>query len=370
MKLLLIERIIVSLVLLLSVLGSRRAQAALIAYEPFDYPPSSNLSSNSGGSGWVGSWIYSPLISNHGTINPTNLIYGKPSYAGSSLRTAAVNGIDNRDFRKLDTTNATVAPWVDAAGKFGKSGTTLWFAFLARLATSSNSGNGGVHLYDGLGDLTLSNDGDKANHERMFMGDRASGTFWFIGRTCGGCPCGVFAESTNTVNGTLHLFAYRYDFIGTNVDVRLFIDPPLMNMPLNASAAATLTGLCGFDFDWVEVGSGSESLDIDELRIATSFAEAAPLDVPKLAAFAKNGVMHGIPVLLKDNIDTGDKMATSAGSLALEHSRAAKDSAVAASLRAAGALILGKTNLSEWANIRSSHSISGWSGRGGLTRDP
>ena len=171
------ERIVVRLFLLLSVLGSLRTHAALIAYEPFDYPPSSNLSSNAGGSGWVGSWIYSPLISNHGTINPTNLIYGKLSYAGRSLRTAAVNGIDNRDFRQLDTTNATVASWVDAAGKFGKSGTTLWIAFLARLATSSNSGNGGVHLYDGLGDLTMSSDGDKANHERMFMGDRASGTF-------------------------------------------------------------------------------------------------------------------------------------------------------------------------------------------------
>ena len=118
------KKIIVSFFLLQSAVGSPCSQAALIAYEPFDYPPSSNLSSNAGGSGWVGSWIYSPLISNHGTINPTNLIYGKLSYAGRSLRTAAVNGIDNRDFRQLDTTNATVAAWVNAAGRFGKSGTT------------------------------------------------------------------------------------------------------------------------------------------------------------------------------------------------------------------------------------------------------
>lgn len=290
MRALRVERI--QLLLLMAVLASPRAQAVLIAYEPFDYPPASNLSSNAGGSGWSGSWIYSPLISNHGTINPTNLIYGKLSYAGKSLRTAANNGIDNRDFRRLNTTNAAVAPWIDANGKFGKSGTTLWIAFLARLGTSANSGNGGVHLYDGLGDLTLSNDGDKANHERMFMGDRASGTFWFIGRTCGGCPCGLFAESTNVVNGTLHLFAYRYDFIGTNVDVRLFIDPPMTNTPPNASAAAALSGLCGFDFDWVEVGSGSESLDIDEFRIATSFAEAAPIDVPRLAAGPTNNAMR------------------------------------------------------------------------------
>jgi amidase len=82
------------------------------------------------------------------------------------------------------------------------------------------------------------------------------------------------------------------------------------------------------------------------------------------------GPLHGIPVLIKDNIDTGDRMMTTAGSLALLGSRAAKDSQVARKLREAGAVILGKTNLSEWANIRSSHSISGWSGRGGQTKNP
>src|SRR5437660_3500107 len=82
------------------------------------------------------------------------------------------------------------------------------------------------------------------------------------------------------------------------------------------------------------------------------------------------GPLHGIPVLIKDNIDTADKMQTTAGSLALLGSRPAKDAFVAQKLREAGAVILGKTNLSEWANIRSSHSSSGWSGRGGLTRNP
>ncbi len=82
------------------------------------------------------------------------------------------------------------------------------------------------------------------------------------------------------------------------------------------------------------------------------------------------GPMHGIPVLLKDNIDTRDRMTTTAGSLALEGSIAARDSFVARRLREAGALILGKANLSEWANFRSNKSTSGWSGRGGLTRNP
>ena len=82
------------------------------------------------------------------------------------------------------------------------------------------------------------------------------------------------------------------------------------------------------------------------------------------------GPLHGIPVLLKDNIDTGDQMQTTAGSFALFGKPAPRDSTVAANLRAGGAVILGKTNLSEWANFRSTNSISGWSGRGGQTNNP
>jgi amidase len=100
---------------------------------------------------------------------------------------------------------------------------------------------------------------------------------------------------------------------------------------------------------------------------ALSIADA--LDQERKAKGAR-GPLHGIPVLIKDNIDTADHMMTTAGSLALIGSKPPKDSFVAKKLRAAGAVILGKTNLSEWANIRSSHSTSGWSGRGGLTKNP
>ena len=82
------------------------------------------------------------------------------------------------------------------------------------------------------------------------------------------------------------------------------------------------------------------------------------------------GPLHGVPLLLKDNIDTADRMATTAGSLALVGARPPRDAFLVDRLRKAGAVILGKTNLSEWANIRSSDSTSGWSGRGGLTRNP
>ena len=100
-----------------------------------------------------------------------------------------------------------------------------------------------------------------------------------------------------------------------------------------------------------------------------ALAIAEELDRERKAK-GKRGPLHGSPIMIKDNIDTADRMMTTAGSLALVGSKPPKDSFVVQKLRAAGAVILGKTNLSEWANIRSSHSTSGWSGRGGLTRNP
>jgi amidase len=98
-------------------------------------------------------------------------------------------------------------------------------------------------------------------------------------------------------------------------------------------------------------------------------AIAARLDEERRAGRVR-GPLHGIPVLIKDNIDTGDRMQTTAGSLALAGKPAPRDAHLVERLREAGAVILGKTNLSEWANIRASSSTSGWSARGGLTRNP
>jgi amidase len=96
---------------------------------------------------------------------------------------------------------------------------------------------------------------------------------------------------------------------------------------------------------------------------------AAEMDAERKAGKLR-GPMHGIPVLIKDNIDSGDKMQTTAGALALEGHKAAKDAFIVQQLRAAGAVLLGKTNLSEWANFRSTRSTSGWSSRGGQTKMP
>ncbi|NWG07236.1 MAG: amidase [Chloroflexi bacterium] len=104
-------------------------------------------------------------------------------------------------------------------------------------------------------------------------------------------------------------------------------------------------------------------LNPDALEIADR------LDAERKAGKVR-GALHGIPILIKDNIDTADRMQTTAGSLALEGNIAAKDAFIVKQLRKAGAVILGKTNLSEWANFRGKRSVSGWSSRGGLTRNP
>ena len=100
---------------------------------------------------------------------------------------------------------------------------------------------------------------------------------------------------------------------------------------------------------------------------ATPLADA--LDRERAAGTVR-GPLHGMPILLKDNIATGDRMSTTAGCLALDGVTALRDAAIASRLRQAGAVVLGKTNLSEWANFRSSNSLSGWSSRGGQTRNP
>ncbi len=129
-----------------------------------------------------------------------------------------------------------------------------------------------------------------------------------------------------------------------------------------ALAEKYLSRIEAIDRQGPKLGSVIE-INPDALAIAAGLDKERKVNGPR-------GPLHGIPVLIKDNIGTHDRMTTTAGSLALEGSIPPEDAFVARRLREAGAVILGKTNLSEWANIRSNHSTSGWSGRGGLTRNP
>ena len=131
--------------------------------------------------------------------------------------------------------------------------------------------------------------------------------------------------------------------------------------------ARTVCEACLERIDAIDAGGPALNSVIEVNPDALADAEA--LDRERRAGSVRSP-LHGIPVVLKDNVATADAMETTAGSLALEGAGAPRDSWVAARLRAAGAVLIAKTNLSEWANFRSSRSTSGWSGRGGLTRNP
>ena len=131
--------------------------------------------------------------------------------------------------------------------------------------------------------------------------------------------------------------------------------------------AVALTQACISRIDLID-RSGPRLRSVIELN-PDAMAIAEDLDRERQAGKIRSP-LHGIPILIKDNIATADSMQTTAGSLAMIGARAPRDAHLVTRLRNAGAIMLGKTNLSEWANIRSNRSTSGWSARGGLTRNP
>ena len=136
------------------------------------------------------------------------------------------------------------------------------------------------------------------------------------------------------------------------------------------SGSQTSASICQLYIDRIKaIDQGENGLrSVIELN-PEALAIAKALDEERAAGKVR-GPLHGIPIMIKDNINTGDQMETTAGSLALVGSKVEKDAFIVAKLREAGAVLLGKTNLSEWANFRSERSSSGWSGRGRQTRNP
>jgi amidase len=170
---------------------------------------------------------------------------------------------------------------------------------------------------------------------------------------------GVTQEHAHAPAATQHVPAFELD--------ELSVTDMQVAMAAGKYTAASLAQLYLKRIDAIDHHGPMLNSVIEVNPDATSIAEALDRERKQKGP---RGPLHGIPVLIKDNIDTGDKMQTTAGSLALVGPPAAKDAFVAQKLREAGAVILGKTNLSEWANIRSNHSSSGWSGRGGQTKNP
>lgn len=189
---------------------------------------------------------------------------------------------------------------------------------------------------------------------------------------------------------------HRREFLQTTGLTALAL-PTLANLGCSTESSSSSRALEPFELDELtlaDLRAGQESGRFTALSLTRKYLErieAIDRNGPKLNAVIElnpdaeaiareldrerqsggvRGPLHGIPVLIKDNLDTADRMQTTAGSLALEAHHAKRDSFVAQKLREAGAVILGKTNLSEWANFRSSRSTSGWSSRGGQTKNP
>ncbi|HEV8268689.1 MAG TPA: hypothetical protein VGR00_10660, partial [Thermoanaerobaculia bacterium] len=210
--------------LLLIAFLSPLARGTVIATEAFAYASGTRLTGTAGGTGWSSPWLGSPLNSSDNAIGSGGLSY--PGLPASGNRLTTVGG-DVRSFRKIDTNAPGLGSIVDSNGNLGRDGTTIWIGFLARLASGGNSGNGGIHLYDGLGNLATDPLGDKSAHERIFMGDRNSAGVWCLERTTGGAPGGGNWDSTVPVDGTLHYLVYRLDFRAGTEEIRLFVDPPI-----------------------------------------------------------------------------------------------------------------------------------------------
>src|ERR687883_519643 len=167
----------------------------------------------------------------------------------------------------------------------------------------------------------------------------------------------------------------RRDFLhsGAIISALAIVSPILPTSAMGVEPENSFTPQRAFELEEMTIAQLQEGMKTGRFTarslVEKYLARSEALDSERKAKGAR-GALHGIPILIKDNIDTADRMHTTAGSLALVGAKPLKDSFVAQKLREAGAVILGKTNLSEWANIRSSHSSSGWSGRGGQTRNP
>ncbi len=246
-------------------------RAETIACDDFDYA-TTNLDGQSGGVGWTGAWFLSPLETYHNTIVSPGFTNAGLVASGNRM---SESGNDNRTFRYLDTARSEVADLICTgsygSAAFGKHGTTNWIAFLMNMT----SGNAycGVHLADDL-EPNYDKYGNK-QHQRIQMGRNNTSTNYYLGRvTNGGAGSGKW-DSSIPVNSTVRLVVYRFDFKDPGEECWMWIDPIAGQEPSTTSAALHATNITHFCFNVLSVG-GSAVCNVDELRIATSYAEAVP----------------------------------------------------------------------------------------------
>lgn len=324
------------------------------------------------------SWTSSSTISSHNLVRTTGLTYPGLAVSGNSVK--LVNGA-GRSFRTIDATSVATAPLLTtfsngpsgaSRGVFGKAGTTIWMSFLASMdcggsacTTSKTANNGGIHLFDGIGalDTSAGSDGPKHPFEHLQLGDRNMSDTWILGRTMGGCAAGsgTWEPQTSAAKGIFfdsatHLFVVRmrFDvadpsttpcsngFMGSGTckcptgvsscldEIAAWIDPVLSGAPGSTptvgSATAVLapTVVADFYFDTIEMNGEGESVDLDEIRIGTTYADVVPPTITSGDAGVDVGVDTGVDTgadaiadtsVTDTGSDVGGEVASDTGSI-------------------------------------------------------
>lgn len=268
-------RLLIVLTVLLALPAASHAE--VISEESFAYHADTPLKGLNGGKGWDGAWFASPLNRNDNLVVSPGLSSGDLVRVGNRMKQI---GNDVRSFRKIDASRPEVAALVEDGkyGKtFGKQGTTIWVGFLISCTSYPRAAYGGIHLCDGLGDLTKDAFGDKKAHQRISMGRSNMSKNWYLGRVTNGEAGSGKWESEIRADDKVRFLVYRFDFNKGSVTARLFIDPPTGKAPDAKTAAITALDVTDFRFNTLSVGAGSGTeFALDEIRIGTEFKDVAP----------------------------------------------------------------------------------------------
>ena len=249
-------------------------QAIPIAKESFEYE-AGPLAGKNGGIGWKGAWFTSPKNSQGNQVEKKDMSYpGLKSCGGRNLQI----GSDVRDFRYIDTDRPELASLVEPGpyGKvLGKDGTTVWIVMVIASKSPTPTTYGGMHLNNGVGDLTIDIFGDKKLHQVIQLGRQNKDPHWLLCRVTNGGPGAGTWPGTVIADDKPRLLVYRFDFKLGAEEAWMWVDPSVTSEPDPSKADLHTTEVSDFRFNAVNIGS-KETFYMDELRVGSTYADVVP----------------------------------------------------------------------------------------------
>lgn len=270
-------RLFLSAMVCITMAAGTVSRAQLISSESFQYA-TGNVTGKNGGTGWSGAWFNSPLNSTDNKVDTLGLS-SSPQVIGAGNKNRQI-GSDVRNFRYLDTTSAWLASYLvnGTYGKtFGKDSTTIWISFLISCSSYPTLAYGGLHLMDGVGDVTLDPFGFKQLHQRFQFGADNTHPNFIMSRVTNGLPGGATWQGHVPVNAQVRLLVHRIDFHAGPEEAWMWIDPSGSGAPDTSTADLHAVNITDFKFNAVNIGSGSSAkFSFDELRIGTTYQSVVP----------------------------------------------------------------------------------------------